>query len=141
MRAKQSPAAGNCGARSTDFLHSGIDGRNTTARAVSQALGGTGNGKGFLCRCPVPSHGKGNGDRNPSLSVADGDKGLLVRCFAGCDQRDVLAELRSRGLLGEPRPATQPVRTFKYEYRNPVSGEVRYRKIRREYCRKQGSLH
>lgn len=37
------------------------------------------------------------------MSIADGDKGLLVRCHAGCDARDVLAELRRRGLL-EDRP-------------------------------------
>jgi hypothetical protein len=38
------------------------------------------------------------------------ERGLLVKCWAGCDARDVLAELRRRGLLGgrtEPdaRPA------------------------------------
>jgi putative DNA primase/helicase len=79
-----------------------------SARDVSRALRGIPNGRGYLCRCPVPSHGKGKGDRNPSLSIADGDKGLLVRCFAGCDARDVLAELRHCGLIealsGDSRP-------------------------------------
>jgi len=57
----------------------------------------------------VPSHGKGRGDRNPSLSTGDGDKGLLVQCFAGCDARDVLAALRARGLLSEPAtPRREP---------------------------------
>jgi hypothetical protein len=52
----------------------------------------------------VPSHGSGRGDRNPSLSIADGDNGLLVRCFAGCDPRDVLAAIRRTGFGGdEPR--------------------------------------
>jgi 5S rRNA maturation endonuclease (ribonuclease M5) len=41
----------------------------------------------------VPSHGQGHGDRNPSLTIADGDKGLLVTCHAGCDPRDVLRAL------------------------------------------------
>jgi putative DNA primase/helicase len=73
-----------------------------SARDISRALRGSRNGKGFICRCPVSSHGKGKGDKNPSLSVADAPDGkLLVRCFAGCDPRDVLAELRGRGLLGE----------------------------------------
>jgi hypothetical protein len=58
-------------------------------------------GGGFICRCPVPTHGAGRGDRNASLSVKDGHRRLLVTCFAGCDRRDVLAELRGRGLLDE----------------------------------------
>ena len=52
-----------------------------------------------MCRCPVPSYGNGKGDRNPSLLVKDGDRAPLLKCFAGCDVRDVLAELRGRGLL------------------------------------------
>lgn len=64
------------------------------AAEIASRFGGIRNGLGFLCRCPVPSHGKGRGDRNPSLSLADGANGrLLVKCFAGCDPRDVLAAL------------------------------------------------
>jgi putative DNA primase/helicase len=70
-----------------------------SARAISRALGGGRNGAGFLCRCPVHGHGAGRGDRSPSLSIADGDAGLLVKCFAGCAPCDVLAELRRRGLV------------------------------------------
>jgi putative DNA primase/helicase len=74
-----------------------------SAREISIALHGTRNGKGFLCHCPIPSHGRGHGDKNPSLSVSDGQDGkLLVKCFAGCDPRDVLAELRQRGLADAP---------------------------------------
>ena len=65
-------------------------------------------GNGWLIPCPVPSHGKGRGDRNPSLVIKDGDKGLLVRCFADCDVRDVLAELRARGLLDDALRAEPP---------------------------------
>jgi hypothetical protein len=105
----KSPAAGGGGARSTDFVHSGINGRNTTAGPIAQALGGFRNGNGFLCHCPVPGHGKGRGDRNPSLSMADGDDGKrLVHCFAGCDSCDVLAALRSRGLLDDRKRAIAP---------------------------------
>jgi putative DNA primase/helicase len=53
----------------------------------------------YLVPCPVPSHGKGRGDRNPSLRITDGKARLLVKCFAGCDPRDVLDALRRRGLL------------------------------------------
>ncbi len=89
----------------------------TIAATVAKALGGAvRHGRGWLARCPVPGHGQGRGDRNASLSIADGDDGrLLVRCFAGCDSRDVLAELRRRGLIKHGcdlgwRPVPPPVR-------------------------------
>lgn len=89
----------------------------TIAATVAKALGGAvRHGRGWLARCPVPGHGQGRGDRTPSLSMTDGEDGrLLVRCFAGCDPRDVLAELRHRGLIKggrDPgwRPAPPPVR-------------------------------
>jgi putative DNA primase/helicase len=73
-----------------------------TALGVSQALRGKRNGKGYLCRCPVPSHGRGHGDRRPSLSIADAPGGrLLIHCHGGCSPTDVLAVLRDRGLDGE----------------------------------------
>src|SRR5262249_17882905 len=56
---------------------------------------------GFLISCPVPSHGKGRGDRSPSLHISDGASRLLVHCFGGCDARDVLDDLRRRGLLDD----------------------------------------
>lgn len=59
-------------------------------QAVVAALGG----KGKLARCPVHE------DRAPSLSLGTGRDGLaLVTCHAGCDRRDVLAELERRGLI------------------------------------------
>lgn len=48
---------------------------------------------------PIPSHGKGRGDRNPSLLVKDGDKVPLFKCFGGCETLDVIAELRRLGIL------------------------------------------
>lgn len=90
-----------------------------SAAEVAKRLGGaTRHGRGWLARCPVPGHGQGRGDRNPSLSLGDGEAGrLLVTCFSGCDARDVLAELRDRGLVEGrrddgappmPAPARQP---------------------------------
>jgi putative DNA primase/helicase len=73
-------------------------------------------GSGYLVCCPLPSHGKGRGDRSPSLSIADGERGLMVHCFAGCDARDVLAELHRRGLLdgnGKPPQPSSPKSTSK----------------------------
>jgi hypothetical protein len=69
-------------------------------------IGTARKGRRKLVRCPCPNHGKGRGDRFPSLSVADGDDGrLLLRCFAGCDFVDILDELKHRGLID----GTQPV--------------------------------
>jgi putative DNA primase/helicase len=78
------------------------------ARTIAQALKGRPYADGYLCCCPLPTHGKGRGDRSPSLLVKDGDRATLFKCFGGCDARDILAELRARGLsvkLTETRPA------------------------------------
>ena len=40
-----------------------------SAASIARALGGKRSGRGYVCRYPVPSHGRG--DRSPSLSVAD----------------------------------------------------------------------
>ncbi|MFO1127725.1 MAG: toprim domain-containing protein [Rhodospirillales bacterium] len=83
----------------------------TPAERIARALTAkpTRTARGWLVRCVA------HDDRDPSLSLADGDDGrLLVRCFAGCDARDVLAALRHRGLLddrptdGYQRPRQAP---------------------------------
>ena len=64
------------------------------ASEIARTMGGRKTGGGYVMRCPVHS------DREPSLSVTQGDGGrLLVHCFAGCDARDVFKELRHLGLL------------------------------------------
>lgn len=48
----------------------------------------------YLVSCPVPSHGKGNGDRAPSLHLTEGsDEQVLVYCHAGCSTDEVLDAL------------------------------------------------
>jgi len=74
------------------------------AAMIAKVLGGKASGDGFLVRCPVPSHGKGGGDRNPSLLIKDGDKTVLLKCFAGCNPQGVVEELRRRGLLAGDEP-------------------------------------
>jgi hypothetical protein len=73
------------------------------AATIARALGGVRNtnGNGYLCRCPLPTHGKRRGDRHPSLSVRDGDKPnrVLVTCFTGCCREDVIAELKRLNLI------------------------------------------
>lgn len=71
----------------------------TSAAEISRALKGHRSGNGWACHCPVPSHGKGHGDRSPSLSVSDGDNGPLLYCHSGCDYADIADELRVRGLF------------------------------------------
>jgi hypothetical protein len=78
------------------------------AELIFQALGGHRQGTGFVVHCPVPTHGQGRGDRSPSLKIQDGDERLLVKCHAGCETRDVLAELRRRGLLEDARRDLAP---------------------------------
>ena len=72
------------------------------------ALGGTWSGHVAMCRCPA------HADKDPSLSIRQGDRGLLVTCFAGCAREDVLRELRRLrpgrhyappDLASPPRPA------------------------------------
>jgi DNA primase len=71
-----------------------------TAKAIAKALGGRKAGAAWMARCPAHE------DRAPSLSIADTRDGkVLVCCHAGCDQRDVIAALRARGVwdAGERR--------------------------------------
>lgn len=61
----------------------------------------------YMARCPA------HGDRSPSLSVREDSDGLvLVKCFAGCDTRDVLAavglEMANLFSDGHRRPRTDP---------------------------------
>jgi hypothetical protein len=66
------------------------------AENVAKGLGGRKAGGGWVARCPA------HDDREPSLSISDSDNGkVLVRCHAGCDQVQVIAELRLRGLWYE----------------------------------------
>jgi hypothetical protein len=47
---------------------------------------------GWLVSCPLPAHGKGRGDKNPSVSVTEGDDGrVLVRCKVGCETEAVVS--------------------------------------------------
>jgi hypothetical protein len=66
------------------------------AASIARALGGHRSRDGFLVRCPVPGHGRGNGDRHPPLLIKDGETRVLVHCFAGCSVRDVLDALGCR---------------------------------------------
>lgn len=66
-------------------------------------------GAGFLVRCPVPKHK--HGDRKPSLSVRDGRRWLLIKCFTGCDEADILAalDIKKSALVNDAKsPKSKP---------------------------------
>src|SRR5271163_2773839 len=64
------------------------------AAEIADALGGTCRSNGWWrCRCPI------HASSGPTLALRDGERGLIVKCWAGCQPRDVLAELRRRDLL------------------------------------------
>jgi putative DNA primase/helicase len=68
-----------------------------TAGEIAGALGAPCRaGPWWRCRCPV------HGSLGATLALRDGERGLIVKCFAGCDPRDVLAELRRRQLIEGP---------------------------------------
>ena len=63
------------------------------AETIAKALGGYRAGATWMACCPA------HDDSRPSLSINTGKDGkVLVRCHAGCDQRDVIAALSERGL-------------------------------------------
>ncbi len=46
----------------------------------------------FKASCPVPDHGKGRGDLEPSLSVGLGDDGrVLLNCHVGCSKAEIVS--------------------------------------------------
>jgi hypothetical protein len=77
------------------------------ADEIAKALGNAKKvSNGWLASCPVTSHGQGNGDRNPSLSVTEGEDGKpLFFCHGGCNQEEVFNAVRDYGLLPDkPNP-------------------------------------
>jgi putative DNA primase/helicase len=72
----------------------GGGGPGMNARDIAKALDAKAHREGHDWRCICPVHG------GRSLTLSDGDYGkLLVKCWAGCDSRDILAQLRQCGLF------------------------------------------
>lgn len=78
------------------------------AAQIVEALGG----RGDKARCPA------HDDRNASLHVTQRGDRVLVKCFAGCAQDDLLDALRTRGLWPERRADRQS-----WLCTNPQTGE------------------
>ena len=64
-----------------------------SAEELARALGGKRAGSGWIAHCPA------HDDRIPSLSLSDGETGLLWFCHAGCSQEAVASALREKGLF------------------------------------------
>ena len=76
-----------------------------TAAKIASALGGAKReGKGWRAKCPVPGHGKGRGDKRPSLSLRDVENKVLVHCPCGCPQDVVIDALKTQGLWRQEAP-------------------------------------
>jgi Toprim domain len=70
---------------------------------IVAALKGRWHGSYAMCVCPA------HADRTPSLSVRQGERGILVHCFAGCRSEDVLCEIgRTKPILNSPPPSYRP---------------------------------
>ena len=69
-----------------------------TAQALADALGGRPVGGQYMACCPVHE------DRTPSLAITEKSGKVLVKCFAGCAQGDVISELEKRGLWDAQSP-------------------------------------
>jgi hypothetical protein len=118
----------------------------TTVLAILNLLGCQEREGWQTTRCPMPEHGRGRGDRNPSLGVKlDLTKGLILHCPAGChpaaiakhlghEWRDLymvhkqpprpnLAEVEARYRRGELKLASPPV--FGFPEANPSSDDTR----------------
>lgn len=85
------------------------------AEQIAKALGNAKKVNGsWLASCPLPTHGQGNGDKNPSLSISDGPDGKpLFKCHGGCDQHDVFASIRDYGLLPDLEPRAELLASIK----------------------------
>lgn len=80
------------------------------AQQIVKQLGGQWHGSYGMVRCP--SHT----DKSPSLSIAQGRKGPVFKCWAGCEFRDIMSALRAvdidvrqTEIEREPAPATYDV--------------------------------
>jgi hypothetical protein len=71
----------------------------TDARQIVKELKGTWHGKFGMVLCPA------HADRNPSLSIAQGRKGPMFKCHAGCAFKDIMRALRDRAIeVGTTQP-------------------------------------
>jgi hypothetical protein len=88
---------------------------------ITHALHARKSGAGWIARCPAHQ------DKSPSLSIREQDGRVLVHCFSGCSQADVIDALRHQGLW--------PERSEPGERRAPVDPDRRDDLRRARYWR------
>jgi putative DNA primase/helicase len=104
-------------------------GRGSALRRVEDALErhGCGPGRNGAWKCPA------HNDRNPSLSLSQGEVGALIHCHSGCDLGAILEALglEKRDLFDAPedRERTRIVTTYDY---TSESGELLHQVVRFE---------
>jgi hypothetical protein len=98
------------------------------AEQIAKQLGNAKKANGqWVASCPVPSHGKGNGDKNPSLSININDDGKpLFHCHGGCSQEDVFHTIRALNLLPELLDKPDPLANIRPIPRNILEQEWAY---------------
>ena len=98
------------------------------AEQIAKTLGNAKKANGqWVASCPVPSHGKGNGDKNPSLSININDEGKpLFHCHGGCSQEEVFSTIRALNLLPELLEKPDPLANIKPIPRNILEQEWVY---------------
>jgi putative DNA primase/helicase len=95
-----------------------------TAAAIAATLGGA-RQSGLWWRCRCPAHAS----RGPTLALRDGERGLIVHCFAGCSRHEILAELRGRGLFHDNAGIKAPPDPAEIERHRRAVARNRQRRI------------
>jgi hypothetical protein len=90
------------------------------ARVLDRLDRVTGHGNSVKASCPVPTHGQGRGDRNPSLSVTYTDGKVLLNCMNSCHPQDVLLALGLQwaDLWDEPITNERGVKVAEWKYQH-----------------------
>lgn len=91
-----------------------------------------GQGEQWIARCPA------HDDKNASLSVANGDKGIVLHCHAGCTTEQITAALgiSCRDLFYEEKGGREVdpiVATYKYYDDNGVLLAEKLRKASKKF--------
>ena len=97
-----------------------------TAEDLAKLLDARRSGRGWVARCPVPSHK----DHSPSLSIRQGHRGVLIHCFRSCSLNEILAALKLswRDLFSGPPPSPEQARRAALERQQREDG-ARMRRI------------
>ena len=96
-----------------------------TAGTIARHLRGRKHPGGYMACCPA------HRDKNPSLSLKDGDDGkILVHCHAGCEQARVIDALKSKGLWPErEQDGNRSAIVATYDYTD-AAGKLIYQVVR-----------